>query len=126
MRRTLLLACLFLAGCWTTSTKKLDTAAAREFVRGIYSNPAIHLEMNVDDEPEYVTVAKIPRERLGASVPDRSAACAVRVRFSWRDENRATHDDMIVWVNSEHKAVGWSSNTKGDKWREHVRSLAKP
>jgi hypothetical protein len=114
---------LSVAGCGSTS--KPDTDAAREFVRTVYSNPAIDVDVTLVEEPEYAAIPKIPRERLASSVPDRSAACGVRVRFSWRDENRTTHDDMVVWVTSDHKAVGWSSNPDRDNWRQYVRSVAK-
>jgi hypothetical protein len=50
----------------------------------------------------------------------------VRVRFTWKDENRTTHDDMVVWVSGDHKAVGWSNNPNGDRWRQFVQSVAKP
>jgi hypothetical protein len=127
MRRSVVLVSLFAVGCGfglnPNTGPKLDTAAARQYVRSCFS-PAITVEMTVDDEPEYADVPKIPRERLAKSVPDRPAACAVRVRVTYRDENRTTHDDWLVWVSSDHKAVGWSSNVKGDNWREQVRSLA--
>jgi hypothetical protein len=126
MRRSIALvslASLFVAGCGTSSEP--DTDAAREYIRNCYSNPAISLDITLDEEPEYAAIPKIPRDQLAKSAPDRSAACGVRVRFTWRDENRTTHDDWVVWVASDHKAVGWSSNPKRDKWREYVRSFAK-
>jgi hypothetical protein len=113
------------AGCGTDSTAKLDTAAALEFVRSFYSNPAITLDITVDDEPEYAAIPKIPRNRLARSVPDRSAACGVQVQFTYRDGNRTTHDAWVVWVSSDHKAVGWSDPPDRKNWRRYVRSLAK-
>ena len=125
MRRSMVLVFLFAAGCGTETAPNLDTPAAREFVRSFYSSPAITLDITLDEEPEYATIPKIPRDHLASSVPDRSAACGVRVRFSYRDGNRTTHDDWVVWVTSDHKAVGWSGNPDGDKWRQYVRSFAK-
>jgi hypothetical protein len=114
---------LFVAGCANSS--KPDTDAAREFVRRFYSAGHITLQFDLVEEPEYATIQKIPRDHTASAYPDRSADAAVRIRFTWRDGNRTTHDDMVVWVSSEHKAVGWSNNQDGDKWREHVRSCAK-
>jgi hypothetical protein len=125
MRRLTALVFLFVAGCGSGTAAKLDMAAAREFVQSRYSNPAISLEFNLVEAPEYVTLPKIPRDHIAAGFPDRSAACGVRIRFTWREGNRTTHDDWVVWVNSDHKAVGWSSNAGGDTWREYVRTLAK-
>src|SRR5947209_12960885 len=123
MRRSSVLVSLFVVGCATSS--KPDMEAAREFVRSFYSSPAITLDISLDEEPEYATIPKIPRDHLASSVPDRSAACGVRVRFTWRDGSRTTRDDWVVWVASDHKAVGWSGNADGDKWRQYVRSVAK-
>ncbi len=123
MRRSVALLLLFVAGCGTSS--KPDTNAAREYVRSAYSSPAITLDITLSDEPEYATIPKIPRDHLASSVPDRSAACGVRVRFTWRDRTRTTHDDWVVWVTSDHKPVGWSGNPDGDEWRQFVRSVAK-
>ena len=122
MRRSVALLLLFVVGCGTSSNP--DTDAAREHVRSFYSSPAITLDITLNEEPEYATIPKIPRDHLANSVPDRSAACGVRVRFTWRDGNRTTHDDWVVWVTSDHKAVGWSGNPDGDKWRQYVRSVA--
>lgn len=122
MRRSVALLLLFVVGCGTSSMP--DTDAAREHVRSFYSSPAITLDITLNEEPEYATIPKIPRDHLANSVPDRSAACGVRVRFTWRDGNRTTHDDWVVWVTSDHKAAGWSSNPDGDKWRRYVRSVA--
>jgi hypothetical protein len=123
MRRSIALVFLVVAGCGPAS--KADSDAAREFVRSFYSSPDITLDLTLDGEPEYAAIPKIPRDHLVSSAPDRSAACGVRVRFTYRDGNRTTHDDWIVWVASDHKAVGWSGNPDGDKWRQYVRSLAK-
>ena len=123
MRRSVALLLLFVVGCGTSSEP--DTDAAREHVRSFYSSPAITLDITLNEEPEYATIPKIPRDHLANSVPDRSAACGVRVRFTWRDGNRTTHDDWVVWVTSDHKAVGWSGNPGGDKWRQYVQSVAK-
>jgi hypothetical protein len=123
MRHSIALVFLFVVGCGTAS--KPDTDAAREFVRSFYSSPAITLDITLDEEPEYATIPKIPRDHLASWAPDKSAACGVRVRFTWRDENRTTHDEMLVWVTREHKAAGWSRNPDGDKWRHYVRSFAK-
>lgn len=114
---------LFVFGCGTSS--KPDTDAARGFVRSFYSNPAISFDFDAVDEPEYAVIPKIPRDHLATSAPDRSAACGVRVKFTWRDGSRTTHDDCVVWVASDHKAVGWSRNPNGDKWRQFVQSVAK-
>ena len=117
---------LFAAGCGTGGTAvKSDNAAAREFVRSFHSAPDTTLEMNLDGEPEYATIPKIPRDHLARDVPDRAAACGVRVKFTYRDGNHTTHDDWVVWVSDNHKAVGFSSNADGDKWRQFVRSVAK-
>jgi hypothetical protein len=124
MRRSILLVVLFVAGCEAEAVPDPDTAAAREFVQRSYSNPAISLDITGVEAPEYATIRKIPRDHLAKSAPDRSAACGVRVRFTWRDENRSTHDDWVVWVGSDHKAVGFSGNGNGDKWRQYVQSLA--
>jgi hypothetical protein len=123
MRRSIVLVFLFVAGCGTASTA--DTDAAREYVRSFYSSPGIDLDITLDEEPEYAAISNIPRDRLVSSAADRSAACGVRVRLTWRDGNRTTHDDWVVWVTSDHKAVGWSSNPDRDKWRQYVRSFAK-
>ena len=122
MRRFLALGLLFTAGCGTET--KLDTDAAREFVRRSYSNPAISLEITLDEEPEYANLPKIPRGSNG-TLSDKSAACGVRVRFTWRDEGRTTHDDWVVWVTSDHKAIDWVGNPERDNWRKYVRSFAK-
>ncbi|HEV3165997.1 MAG TPA: hypothetical protein VGZ22_18360 [Isosphaeraceae bacterium] len=123
MRRSVALFLLVVVGCGSSS--KPDTDAAREYVRSFYSNPAIALDITINEEPEYANIPKLPRKFLGKSAPDTSAACGVRVRFTWRDENRTTHDNWVVWVTSDHKAVGWSGNPDGDNWRQAVRSLAK-
>ena len=122
MQQSVALSLLFVAGCGTSS--KPETSAARELVRSFYSSPAITLDITRCEEPEYATIPKIPRDHLANSVPDRSAACGVRVGFTWRDGGRTTHDDWVVWVTSDNKAVGWSGNPDGDKWRQYVQSVA--
>ncbi len=102
-----------------------DTNAAREFVHSFYSNPAISFDITRCEEPEYATIPKIPRDHLVKSVPDRSAACGVRIAFTWRDRGRTTHDQWLVWVTSDHKAVGFSDNAGADNWRQYVQSVAK-
>src|SRR5712671_5231170 len=106
MRRLIALSVLvlpLLASCGTTSN--LDIAAAREFVKRHYSNPDISLNITRVEQPEYATVPKIPRDHIAEGFPDRSAACGVRVWFAWRDGRSTTHDDWLVWVSSDHKAV---------------------
>jgi hypothetical protein len=117
MRRAIVLVCLFAIGCATGPNP--DTEAARDLVRRSYSNPAIELVLDVDEQPEYAAIAKIPTRNAG------SAACGVRVRFQWRDGNRTMHDDWLVWVTDDHKAIGWTGNPERDNWREYVRSLAR-
>ena len=121
MRRSFVLLCLFGIGCGYGTAP--DTDAAQAFVLGLHSN--VDTIVNVDPEPEYAPVPKIPKRNVGSTHPDTPAACAVRVRFHWRDGGRTTHDDWVVWVTSDHKAVGWSSNADGDNWRRYVRSFAK-
>jgi hypothetical protein len=89
----------------------------------MYSN--VELDVTLVEDPEYAAIPKIPRDHLAKSAPDRSAACGVRVRFTWTAMNRTTHDDWVVWVSSDHKAVGFSGNADGEKWRQTVRSVAK-
>jgi len=93
-------------------------------VHSFYSNPDINFTITRVEGPEYAKVSKIPRDHIASGYPDRAAACAVRVWFDWGYERRTTHDSWLVWVGSDHKAVGWS-NTGGDNWRKYVRSLAK-
>jgi hypothetical protein len=114
MRRLMALLALCVAGCGTDSSQ--DMAAAQAYIRNMYSN--VETTIVAVEEPEYATVSKIPKK--GAT-----AACGVRVRFKWRDENRTTHDDWIVWVTSDHQAVAWSSIADGNNWRQYVRSCAK-
>jgi hypothetical protein len=120
MRRSFALVCLFGIGCGYGTAP--DTDAAQALVLRLHSN--VDTIVDVDQQPEYATIAKIPGREAGNAHQDKSAACGVRVRFQWRDGGRTTHDDWVVWVTSDHKAVGWSSNTKGDNWREYVRSFA--
>jgi hypothetical protein len=125
MRRPLVVVFRFVTGCGTETTSKLDAAAARELVRKFYSSPSITLDLTLDEEPEYAAIPKIPRDHLAKGVPDRSAACGVRVRLRHQDGGRTTRDDWIVWVTSDHQAVGWSRNPGRDNWRPYVRSVAK-
>ncbi len=115
-------AALFLAGC---GGSKAETDAAREYVHKYYSNPGIDFTINQIDEPEYAAIAKIPRDHLASTAADRSAACGVRVKFTWVDGSRTTHDDWIVWLGSDHQPVGFTGNGSGDKWREFVQAAAK-
>jgi len=124
-----LLCPLLTAGCGSSSSK--DIAAAREYVKSSYSNPAIDfsdpaIEFKVDkvEGPEYAKIERIPRERVAEAYPDRSAACAVRVWFTWRAGGRTVHDSWIVWVSKDHKGVG-ISDPSGGEWRKWVQSLAK-
>jgi len=117
----LLLLVPFLCGCGSAAK---DVAAAREFVKGLYSNPAIDFKVDKVEGPEYANVARIPRDQIAQGYPDRSAACAVRVWFTWRDGRSTVHDSWIVWVSKDHKAVGFS-NPSRDEWRNFVKSVAK-
>jgi hypothetical protein len=121
MRRSLALLCLFGIGCGNSSAP--DTDAAQEFVRSRYAN--VETLLDVDQSPEYATIPNIPTKRVGSASQVRPAACGVRVRFHWRDGSRTTHDDWVVWVTDDHKAIGWSGNADGDNWRRYVRSFAK-
>jgi hypothetical protein len=117
------LVSLFAAGCGRSS--KPDTDAARAFVQSYYSSPHISFQFDLVEGPEYATIPRIPRDLITPGFPDKSADGGVRVRFTWKEENRTTHDDVIVWVSSDHKAIGWSRNPNRDDWRQFVRSLAK-
>jgi hypothetical protein len=120
VQRSIPLILLFVAGCSSGPTP--DAIAAAEYVRSHYSNvEMVRLETEV---PEYAAVAKIT-DGHRVKPWDSAAACAVRVRFSWRDGNRTTHDDWVVWVTGDHKALDWSSNSNRDNWRRYVRSFAK-
>lgn len=126
MRRTVLvsaLVSLLMAGCGAGNTAKEDTAAARDYLRKTYSN--VQLDIHLLEGPEYADVPKIPRDNPNSRYPDQSAACGVRVKFTWHDGGRHNHDDWVIWVSREHKAVGWTSNTRGDQWREWVQSFAR-
>jgi hypothetical protein len=121
MRRSIaLVVFLFVAGCGFGPNP--DTAAAEKFVRSSYSN--VEIERLETEGPEYATVSKIPDSHR-VKPADRPAACGVRVRFTWRDGNRTTHDDWVVWVTSDHQAIDRSGNGSGDNWRQLVRSAAK-
>jgi hypothetical protein len=125
MRRLCTLVLLlvpFICGCG--STAKQDVAAAKEFVKGFYSNPAIDFKVDKVEGPEYAKAERIPRDHIAKGYPDRSAACAVKVWFTWRDGRSTTHDSWVVWVSQDHKGVGFSN--PGDKeWRKWVKSVAK-
>ena len=114
MRRSILFAFLLVAGCDTGPNP--DTVAARELVRSLYLN--VDTTFVAVEEPEYATIPKIPKKGV-------AAACGVRVKFEWRDGSRTTHDDWVVWVTSDHKAIDWSGNPVGDNWRQWVQSFAK-
>ena len=120
MRRPFAIFLLFVIGCGTSSSNS-DTEAARKFIQGYYNNA----EFDLVEGPEYADIPNIPKKAVGKSPKDRPAACAVRIKFTFRDENRTTHDEWIVWVNSDHKAFDWSGNDQGDKWRKYVQSFAK-
>jgi hypothetical protein len=121
MRRSLALLCLFGIGCEYGTAP--DTDAAQAFVLRLHSN--VDTIVNVDPEPEYAAIPNIPTRRAASASEEKPAACGVRVKFHWQDGGRTTHDDWVVWVTSDHKAVGWSSNADGDNWRPYVRSFAK-
>ena len=123
MRRLIALLLLlvpFLCGCGSAAQ---DVAAAKQFVEGCYSNPAIDFKVDKVEGPEYAMVQRIPRDHLGKDHPDSSAACAVRVWFTWRDGERTTHDSWIVWVSKDHKGVGFSDPSR-EEWRKFVKSVA--
>src|SRR4051812_13572043 len=86
----------FVCGCGTAAQ---DVAAARQYVKASYSNAAIDFKVDKVEGPEYAKVERIPRDQIASGYPDRSAACAVRVWFTWRDVGRTTHDSWIVWVS---------------------------
>jgi|SRR5579864_981272 len=121
MRRSFALVLLFGIGCGSATNP--DSVAAREYVRSLYSN--VETEVDVVGEPEYASIPKIPVRGIGIAPADRPAACGVRVKFLYRDGGRTTHDDFVIWVTSDHKAISWSSNADGDNWRQYVRSFAK-
>jgi hypothetical protein len=120
MRRSFALLCLFGVGCGYATAP--DTDAAQAFVLRQYSN--VDTIVNVDHQPEYANISRIPTGSGGNRWRDTPAACGIRVKFHWHDGGRTTHDDWLVWVASDHKALSWTSNPKGDNWREYVQSLA--
>jgi len=111
---------LFLAGC--SASARQDVAVAREYVQSFYTDRGT-CEITRVERPEYVAVTQIPWGGSG-TMKDRSAACAVRVSFTWQFEDRTTRDTWLVWVSSDHQAVGWGGTVGGD-WRKYVRSMAK-
>jgi hypothetical protein len=115
------LVLLFASGCGTSP--RLDTEAAREYVERSYSNGAI--DITLDQSPEYAPIARIPRDHIAKGYPDRAAACGVRAKFIYKDDHGTRRDDWVVWVSSDHKAVGWSGNANKDNWRQFVQSAAK-
>jgi hypothetical protein len=119
MRRLIALAFLFAAGCATGPNP--DAVAAEKYVRNGYTN--VEMVQLESEEPEYAAFPKIPNSHRPKPA-DRPAACGVRVRFTWRDEGRTTHDDWLVWVTSDHEAIEWTSNPVGDNWRQYLRSHA--
>jgi len=125
MRRIIILL-LFVVPCISGCGRspRQDIAAAREFIKGFYSNPAIAFNVDKVEGPEYAKIERIPRDHIAQGYPDRSAACAVKVWFTWRDGGLTTHDSWVVWVSQDHKGVGFSN--PGDKeWRKWVKSVAK-
>jgi hypothetical protein len=120
MRRSFALLLLFGIGCGTESAP--DTNAAQEFVRRVNR----FAEPDLVEDPEYADIPNIPMKGEGTWDPAKPAACGVRVKFHWRDEKRTTHDDWVVWVTSDHKAIGWTDRAGGDNWRAFVQSFAKP
>jgi hypothetical protein len=97
------------------------SANALECVRKLYpAADKVHVE-----GPEYAAIPKLPGGHNARLSKDRPVACGILIRFRWRDGSRTTHDDWVVWVTSDHKAVDWSGNEGGDKWRPNVRSFAK-
>jgi hypothetical protein len=128
MRRSIAPVCLLFLGTFLVAgcrSPKADIEAGREYVRHWYCAFHITLDFFATEAPEYADIPKIPRDHLAIWAADRSAACGVRVQFIWRTGNSTTQDDWIVWVSSEHKAVGWSGNPRGDDWRQFVKSVAK-
>ena len=113
--------CVFLSGC--ENTVMLDTAAARQYIQKSYTNGA--LDITLDQQPEYAAIPKIPRDHIAKGYLDRAAACGVRAKFTYRDDHGTRHDDWVVWVSNDHKAVGWSGNPGKDNWRQFVQSAAK-
>ena len=124
MRQLIVLALLLVPSLCGCGSAAQDVAAAKEYVRGSYSNPDIDFRVDKVEGPEYAQIERIPRDRLAKEAPDRSAACAVRVWFTWRIEGRTTHDSSIVWVSKDHKGVGVSNPTR-EEWRKFVQSVAK-
>jgi len=83
-RRALL---LFVVGCGISSEP--DTDAARENVRSFYSSPAISLDITLNEEPEYATIPKLPKDHLANSVPDIEG-----VRSGFRFKEPETGSDL--------------------------------
>jgi hypothetical protein len=119
MRRLFIFVILLASGCGTSPNPDAD--AARGLVRGLHPDA----EIDLVDGPEYTAVPKIPKHGPGDTSPDRPAAGGVRVRFLYRDGDRTTRDDWMIWVSGDHKAIDWSGNPDGDDWRRYLRSLAK-
>src|SRR5262249_32252503 len=111
MRRfSVLVFLLFAAGCSAPPMlgrpkQDPDVDAACEYVQSIYADRGT-CEVTRIDGPEYAAVDRIPWGWNG-QMKDKSAACAVRIWFTWRFEGRTTRDHWLVWVSSDHKAVGW-------------------
>jgi hypothetical protein len=119
MRRSICLVFLFLIGCGMGPNP--DAVEAEKYVRSHYSN--VEMVQIVAEEPEYAAVSKVPDSHR-AKPSDQPPACGVRVRFTWRDEGRTTHDDWLVWVTNDHQPIDWSGNPAGDNWRQYLRSHA--
>ena len=120
MKRYFAVVFLFVVGCGANA----DTTAAEKYIRSTHANVDV-LQIDKLEGPEYVTLSKVPDSHRSKKSNDKPAACGVRVRFTWKDGSRTTHDDRVVWVSSEHQTVDWSGNPEGDNWRNYVRSLAK-
>ena len=121
MRRSIAVVVFFFVGC---SGPNADTAAVEKYLRSTHANADV-FQIDKLEGPEYVAGVKVPDSHRSKKSDNKPAACGVRVRFTWKDGSRTTHDNQIVWVSSDHEVVDWSGNPEGDNWRNYVRSLAK-